>query len=333
MTNVAINGMGRIGRAALKILLDLPEWRLVAVNDLVPVDNLVYLLRYDSVYGREARRIEAAQEAIVIEGRQIPVFHESGPEKLPWGDLEVDVVFECTGVFRTRTDMEKHLQAGAKQVVLSAPAKSEDVPTLVVGANRLEGQPALVSAASCTTNCIAPVVEVLDRRIGLDKAVMTTIHAYTSSQQVVDGPKKDFRRGRAAAANFVPASTGAAEATAKCLPQFANRFSGVAVRAPVICGSIADVVCVTRRDTSVQEVNDVFRQEAATPRYEGILGASDEPLVSTDILGDSRASIVDLSETIVVGGNLVKVMSWYDNEWGYAAQMVRCAMEIRGKNP
>jgi len=325
MTKVAINGLGRIGRCALKQLLDASDYEVVAVNDLVPSDNLAYLLRYDSVYGRYDKAIETKDDKLLIGGVEIPVYSKKDPEKLPWEKLGVEIVFECTGIFRKSEELQKHLRAGAKHVILSAPAKSDDVPTVVLGANEADEFPGIVSCASCTTNCITPVVEILDRRIGVEKATMTTIHAYTSTQGLVDGPAKRFRRGRAAATNYIPTTTGAAEATAKCLPQFEGKFSGVAIRGPVACGSIADIVCVTHKKTSPEEINDLFREEARGERYNGILGVSEDPLVSSDIIQDPRASIVDLNETKVTDGNLVKVMSWYDNEWGYSAQMVRYA--------
>ena len=328
MAKVAINGLGRIGRAALKIIMDTPELELVAVNDIVPADNLAYLLKFDTIYGRYPKSIDHTSDSLVIDGKKISLYSERDPAQLPWGELGVDIVLESTGVFTKRPDLEKHIQAGAKYVLLSAPAKSEDVETLVHGVNTPKGDPHIVSCASCTTNCITPVVEIMDRRIGVDKAIMTTIHAYTSSQAIVDSPAKKVRRGRAGAANFVPTSTGAAVATTKALPQLQGRFDGVAVRAPIPVGSIADIVFVTKRPTSVEEVNDIFRSEAQSDKYNGILGASDDELVSSDIIGDARASIVDLGMTQVVDGTLVKVMSWYDNEWGYTNQMIREAVRI-----
>lgn len=241
----------------------------------------------------------------------------------------MDSVFECTGVFRHREDLGKHIQAGTRHVVLSAPAKSEGVATVMHGVNDAEGDSRVISCASCTTSCITPVAEVMDRRVGVEKATMTTIHAYTSTQALVDGPTgKDRRRGRAAAANLVPTSTGAAQATCLALPAYENRFDGVAVRTPVLVGSVANVVFVTARPTSAEEVTDIFREEAESDRYRGILCVSEEPLVSSDIVQDPRASIVGLGMTQVTGGDLVKVMSWYDNEWGYANQLVREAHEM-----
>jgi len=328
MARVVINGMGRIGRAVLKIVLDTPELELAAVNDLLPVDNLAYLLKYDTVYGRYEKQVQASSEELVIDGRQYRVFRQENPAPLPWAELEIDMVFECTGVFRTREGMEKHLEAGARHVILSAPEKTGQVEMVVHGVNRPEGSPSLISCANCTTNCIAPVVEILGRRVGLRKALMTTIHAYTSSQSVVDGPKKKWRRGRAAGVNFVPTSTGAAKATTRVLPQYADRFDGIAVRGPVPVGSVADMVFLLEHPTTVQEVESIFREEAESTRYKGIVGVAEDPIVSSDIIQDPRACVVDVAMTQVVDGDLVKIMSWYDNEWGYSAQMVREAVRM-----
>ena len=329
MAKVAINGLGRIGRATFKIILETPELELVAVNDLVPPDNLAYLLKYDTVYGRYDKKVESDGDSLIVEGKRYRVFNQRDPAQLPWGDLGIDVVFECTGVFTRKEDLEKHLQAGAKFVVLSAPAKSEDIGTVVHGVNRPEDDSVrMISCASCTTNSIAPVVEIMGRRIGIKKAIMTTIHAYTSTQAIVDGPHKRPRRGRAGAANLVPTSTGAAVATTKALPQYKDKFDGVAVRAPVPVGSISDIIFLTARKTTVEEVNTIFKEEAEREEYQGILGVSEDPIVSSDIIKDPRASIVDLGMTRVVDGDLVKVMSWYDNEWGYTNQMIREALRI-----
>ncbi|MBD3368395.1 MAG: type I glyceraldehyde-3-phosphate dehydrogenase [Candidatus Eisenbacteria bacterium] len=330
MARIAVNGMGRIGRALVKMVLDEPSLELVAMNDLVSAENIAYLLRYDTVYGRFDRPVEHGDKELVIEGTSYPLHSEKDPAELPWKELNVDIVFESTGVFTKREDLEKHIEAGARHALLSAPSKSEDVTTIVHGVNTPEGKPQIMSCASCTTNCITPVVEVMGRRIGFTKAIMTTIHAYTASQGIVDGPHKKMRRGRAGAANFVPTSTGAAIAATKALPQYEGLFDGVAVRAPIPVGSIADLVFLTGRKTTAEEVNDAFREEAASDRYLGILGASDDELVSSDIVGDDRASIVDLGMTRVVDGDLVKIMAWYDNEWGYARQMIREAVRIAG---
>ncbi len=322
---VAINGLGRVGRSVLKIIHETPDLELVAINDVAPLDNLAYLLRYDTVYGRFGDTVRADGDTLVVDGARYRAYAEKDPAQLPWGELGVDLVFECTGVFTTRAQLEKHLDGGARQVLLSAPAKGEGVPFVVHGTNAAENE-AIISCASCTTNCLAPVIEVFGRRIGVRKAVMTTIHAYTVSQSVVDTPASKWRRGRAAAINFVPTSTGAAKATGKVLPDIAGKFDGVAIRGPVAVGSIVDIAIVSERPTSVEEVNAIFEEEAASGRYDGILGVTHDPIVSSDVIRDPRASIVDLTMTQVVDGDLVKVMSWYDNEWGYAAQMVREAL-------
>jgi glyceraldehyde 3-phosphate dehydrogenase len=328
MTKVAINGLGRIGRATFKILLETPGLDLVAVNDLVPPETLAYLLKFDTVYGRYSKPISHNSNSLTIEGKDCKVFSEKDPANLPWGDLDIDLVFECTGIFTKKEGLEKHLQAGAKRVMLSAPPKSEGIPTVVPGVNHAPADASIFSCASCTTNCITPVAEIMKRRIGVKKATMTTIHAYTSTQELVDGPSKKKRRGRAAAANFVPTSTGAAVATSQVLESYAGKFDGVAVRGPVPVGSITDMVFVTEKATSVDELNSIFTQEAQTDRYQEVIRVSDEEIVSADIIQDPYASIIDLTMTQVVDGDLVKVMSWYDNEWGYSAQMVREAIYL-----
>jgi glyceraldehyde 3-phosphate dehydrogenase len=329
---VAINGLGRIGRAALKLAVEQPELELLAVNEIGSLENMVYLLKYDTAYGRYERRVEAVDGKLVIDGRPLVYLSERDPGRLPWADLGVDLVLECTGRFTEREDAEKHVRAGARMVVLSGPTKSPDVPTIIHGVNRPDGETQIISCASCTTNNITPLVEILDRHFGVDKALLTTVHAYTATQALVDSPggTKDLRRGRAAAQSFVPSSTGAATATAKALPAMKDRFDGVSVRGPVVVGSISDVVFVVQRDTTADEVNDVLRQEASTDRYQGILAVTDEPLVSADIVKDPHASIVQLDLTRVVGGNLVKVMSWYDNEWGFTSQMIQVAVQQLG---
>jgi glyceraldehyde 3-phosphate dehydrogenase len=330
-TRVAINGLGRIGRALLKLVIDQPALDLVAVNDLVDAEQLAYLLRFDTVYGRYAKPVAVKGNDLAVAGRKLRALQCRDPLELPWKELGVELVFECTGVLARREDLEKHVRAGARFVLLSAPSKDGEVETVVHGVNVPDGSPAIVSCASCTTNCITPIVEVIGRRIGFKKAVMTTVHAYTSSQSIVDGPSKGFRRGRAAAANLVPATTGAALATTRALPEYAGLFDGIAIRAPIPVGSIADLTFVTSRKTSVDEVNQVLTEEAETKRYAGVLGVSRDPLVSSDIVGDPRASVVDLELTKVIDGDLVKVMSWYDNEWGYANQMLREALSLAGE--
>ena len=327
---IAINGLGRIGRAILKLVIDEPALEVVAINDLADIENLAYLLRFDTVYGRYSKPLTVDGSDLVVAGHKLKALCIRDPSELPWKALGIDVVFECTGAFARRQDLEKHIRAGARFVLLSAPSKDEDVATVVHGVNAPGATTSIISCASCTTNCITPIVEVIGRRIGFKKAAMTTVHAYTSSQSVVDGPAKRFRRGRAAGANLVPATTGAALATARALPQYAGRFDGIAVRAPIPVGSIADLTFVVSRNTSVEEVNQILAEEAGTKRYAGVLGVSPDPLVSSDIVGDPRASVIDLELTKVIDGDLVKIMSWYDNEWGYANQLLREALALSG---
>jgi glyceraldehyde 3-phosphate dehydrogenase len=323
---VAINGLGRIGRAVLKLVIDEPALELVAVNDVVDAENLAYLLRFDTVYGRYSKTVAVDEGDLVVDGSKIRTLKSGDPAELPWKELGVELVFECTGKFIWREDLERHIRAGARMVLLSAPSKGGEVETVVHGANVAGGSPRIISCASCTTNCITPIVEVIGRRIGFKNAMMTTVHAYTSSQSMVDGPNKRFQRGRAGAANIVPTTTGAARATTRALPQYEGLFDGIALRVPIPVGSIADLTFVTSRETTVEEVNRVLSEESETERYAGVLGVSRDQMVSSDIVGDPRASIVDLDLTMVVGGDLVKIMSWYDNEWGYANQMVREAV-------
>lgn len=330
MHNVAINGLGRIGRAAFKLLVESDDLDLVAVNDLAAPENLAYLLNFDTVYGRYPSVVRSEGSSLLVDGQRIPVFSAADPTDLPWRELEVDVALECTGAFRHEKDLAKHITAGANYVLLSAPTTSAGrIPTVVHGVNSVTGADVL-SCASCTTNCIAPLMEVARRRLGAERAVMTTLHAYTAHQHIVDGPSKHFRQGRAGAANLVPASTGAAQATVQAIPELDGRFDGIAVRAPIPVGSMADVVFVTGGPKTTEEVNDVFRQEAKSARYAGILGVSEDPLVSADIVGDPRAAIVDLDLTRVVDGRLVKIMAWYDNEWGFTNQMIREVRTILG---
>jgi glyceraldehyde 3-phosphate dehydrogenase len=334
MTTVAINGLGRIGRATLRIVMETPDLHLVAANDIGPSESVEYLLRYDTVYGRYEKPVAATDDGhLMIGDHRLRLLREKDPAQLPWKSLNADVVFECTGAFTRREDLEAHIRAGAGYVILSAPAKDDGVETIVHGVNTPTGNSAIISCASCTTNCITPVMEILGRRIGVKKAIMTTVHAYTASQTLVDTAHSRPRRGRAGGANLVPTSTGAAAATAKALPEYRGRFGGIAVRAPVPVGSLADIVCLAARPTTVDEVNRVFADEADSERYRGILGVTADPVVSSDVIRDPRASLVDLGLTQVVDGDLVKIMSWYDNEWGYANQLVREALRIARTNP
>jgi glyceraldehyde 3-phosphate dehydrogenase len=331
MAKIGINGLGRIGRAALKIILDTPELEITAINDIVPADNLAYLLKFDTVYGRYQKRVDYTENSLIVDDKEYPLYNIKDPIELPWGKLGVDIVFECTGVFTRPEDLRKHIEAGAKYVILSAPAKGEGVGTVVHGVSKHGDPDKIISCASCTTNAITPPMEVMQRRVGVKKALMTTVHAYTSSQALVDSPSKKFRRGRAGAANFVPTTTGAAIATTKALPELVGKFDGVAIRGPVAVGSVADIVFLAARETSVEEVNGIFQEESESNRYRGILGVSEDPLVSSDIIQDIRAAVIDLEMTQVVDGDLVKIMSWYDNEWGYSSQLVRESVSIAQK--
>jgi glyceraldehyde 3-phosphate dehydrogenase len=329
MKKIAINGFGRIGRAALKVIIDTPGLEVVAVNDLMSPENAAYLLKHDSVYGNYENDVTFHADYLHIKDKRIQFISEKEPAKLPWKNLDVDIVIESTGFFTKREDAEKHIYAGAKYVVISAPTKSKDTPTLIHGVNTLDGKTSVFSCASCTTNNIAPIIEVLDRRIGIQKAILNTVHAYTASQALVDSPSnKKFRMGRAASVNLVPASTGAAIATIKALPQMEGKFDGVAIRTPVPVGSISDITFLAARKTSAEEINNILLEESKTDRYKFVLAVSNEPLVSSDIVQSPFASVVDLEMTRVVDGDLVKIMAWYDNEWGFTNQMVRMILEI-----
>jgi glyceraldehyde 3-phosphate dehydrogenase len=329
MKRIAINGFGRIGRAALKIIIETPGLEIIAVNDLMSIDNAAYLLKYDSVYGKYENEVTVHDDHLHIRDKKILFITEKDPGKLPWKNLDIDVVIESTGLFTNREDAEKHIHAGAKTVVLSGPTKSKDTPTVVHGVNNKDGKTTIFSCASCTTNNIAPIMEIMDRRVGIKKAILNTVHAYTASQNLIDGAsRKKPRMGRAAAVNLIPASTGAATAAIKALPQLEGKFDGIAIRIPVPVGSISDITFITARRTSVEEINSILSDEAKTDRYKFVLAVSNDPLVSSDIVQSSFASIVDLEMTRVVDGDLVKIMAWYDNEWGFTNQMIRQIREI-----
>lgn len=335
MKKIAINGFGRIGRAAFKIALARKNVNVVAINDLIDTKTLAYLLKYDSVYGRFGRKVGYDAKSLIIDGKKIPVFAEKDPSRLPWKKLGVDVALECTGVFEKSDELKLHLKAGAKKVVLSAPAKDDGVQTLVFGtdlAKKVLGKnEKIVSNASCTTNCIAPIMQVLQNKFGVEKAIMTTIHAYTASQKLVDGPDpKDLRRGRAGAANMAPSTTGAAKATVKVIPELKDIFDGIAIRVPVICGSLSDITAILKKNVTPEEINNAFSAAAKSTIGKGIIGLAgeDDELVSTDIIGTVYSAIVDLKFTRVVGGNLVKVLAWYDNEWAYSQRLVDMALAV-----
>ncbi len=333
MTKVAINGFGRIGRTFFRQAFGRPDLEFIAVNDLTDEENLAYLLRYDTVYGRYGKKVETMRKDdkryLVVDGKNILVLSEREPEKLPWKDLDIDVVVESTGFFASDEGSQKHIKAGAKKVVITAPAKGA-VQHVLIGSNPEKVKDnVIISNASCTTNSAGPVAEILMANPGVEKALLTTIHAYTATQALVDAPggKGDFRRGRAAAQNIVPSHTGAAEAVAKAIPAFEGIFTGIAIRVPVLVGSLTDFTFIAKRNTSAEEINDIFRNAAKEERWKEILAVSEEPLVSSDIIGTEYAAIVDLEFTRVVGGNLVKVLAWYDNEWGYSAMLTRVVVE------
>lgn len=329
---LAINGFGRIGRAAFKIALTKPDVEVVAINDLTDTATLAHLLQYDTVYGKYDKLVKSNDKSLLVDGKEYPVLAEKEPNKLPWKDFKVDVVIESTGRFVKQEQAALHLEAGAKRVVISAPAKGGGVDTFVLGVNdaKLKDQK-IISNASCTTNCIAPVIEVVNRVFGIKKAMMTTIHSYTADQNLVDGPHKDLRRARAAAANMVPTSTGAAKATGETVPEVKGKFDGLSIRVPTPVVSISDITMVVSKPVTVEEVNAAFAAAKNEPRYQGILDATDEELVSSDFIGNPHASIVDLSLTNVVDGDLLKVVAWYDNEWGYSNTLVRICQSIGKK--
>jgi glyceraldehyde 3-phosphate dehydrogenase len=332
---IAINGFGRIGRSAFKQALNKKGVEVVAINDLASPQMLAHLLQYDSAYGKYEGKVSATKSGIKVDGKVYPVFSQKDPANLPWQEHGVDTVLECTGFFTTTELAQGHIDAGARRVVISAPAKDDITPTLVYGTTdtgkKLNGGSSkqVVSMASCTTNCISPAIQVLESAFGVDKALMTTIHSYTSSQNLVDGPHKDMRRARAAAANIVPTSTGAALATTKVVPKLKGKFDGIALRVPTISGSLSDMtVLLKKKQVTVADVNNAFKKAAKNPLFKGVLAVTDVPLVSSDYIGNSYSSIIDMEFTKVVGGNLVKVLSWYDNELGYATRLVEMSMSV-----
>ena len=324
MVKMAINGFGRIGRNALKIALDRRDVEVVAINDLVDTKTLAKLLQYDSSYGIYDEKVEFDEKNLIIKNKKIRVFAEKDPANLPWGDLGVDVVIESTGLFTDPEKTKAHLTAGAKKVVISAPAKGEGARTVVIGVNEdiVEADDKILSNASCTTNCIAPVMKILEDNFGIDKAMMTTVHSYTASQRLQDAPAKDLREARAAAENIVPTTTGASKAAALTIPTLQGRFNGLSVRVPTPVVSLADITAVIKRPTSKEELIKVFKKAANEPYYEGIVDVTEEELVSTDFRGNAHSAIIDLPLIDVVGGNLIKVVAWYDNEWGYSNRLV-----------
>lgn len=332
MAKIAINGFGRIGRNAFKIAFARSDVEIVAINDLTDTKTLAHLLKHDSNYGEYDYTVSHDETGIIVNGTHIKIYSETDPAKLPWKDLEVDVVIESTGFFVDPAKARAHIDAaGAKKVIISAPAKGDGADTIVLGVNDEKiqsGTTDVVSNASCTTNCITPVMAVLESHFGVEKAMMTTVHSYTASQKLQDAPAKDLREARSAAENIVPTTTGASIAAAKALPALEGVFGGMSVRVPTPVVSLSDITFVAKKNVTVEEVNKVFKEAAAEPYYQGILAVTEEELVSSDFKGNSHSAIVDLPLTAVVGGNLVKVVAWYDNEWGYSNRLVEMTADI-----
>jgi glyceraldehyde 3-phosphate dehydrogenase len=330
MVKLAINGFGRIGRNAFKIAFDRDDTEIVAINDLTDAKTLAHLLKYDSNYGTYGLSVDYDDENIIVDGKKIRVLAEKEPANLPWGDMGVDVVIESTGFFTDPAMARDHIKAGAKKVVISAPAKGEGAKTIVLGVNEddITADDEIISNASCTTNCIAPVMKVLEDNLGIEKAMMTTVHSYTASQKLQDAPAKDLREARNAAENIVPTTTGASKAAALTIPSLKGKFNGLSVRVPTPVVSLSDITAISKRPTSIEEINDIFRRAAKEDYYQGILAATDEELVSIDYRGNAHSCIVDLKLTDVVDGNLIKVVAWYDNEWGYSNRLVELSVDF-----
>ncbi|MBO0779637.1 MAG: type I glyceraldehyde-3-phosphate dehydrogenase [Ktedonobacteraceae bacterium] len=321
---VGINGFGRIGRQSMKAIMERhpQEVEVVAINDLTDTQTNAHLLKYDSTYGHFPGEVEATEDALIVNGHRIKVIAQRDPAQIPWGDLGVDLVVESTGFFTDADKAAAHLKGGAKKVIISAPAKGEDL-TIVLGVNDHMYDPAkhnIISNASCTTNCLAPTAKVLNDAFGIERGLMNTIHSYTNDQRILDQVHKDLRRARAAGANIIPTTTGAARALALVIPELKGRFDGMSLRVPTVTVSVVDFVITTRKETTKDAVNNAFKEAAAGP-LQGILAYTDEPLVSTDFRGDSHSSIVDGLSTMVLGGNMIKVIAWYDNEWGYSSRI------------
>jgi glyceraldehyde 3-phosphate dehydrogenase len=334
-TRIGINGFGRIGRQSLRAVIErAPELEVVAINDVVSPSTNALLFKHDSTYGAYPGTVDATASSLIVDGREIAVLTERDPAALPWRELGVDIVLESTGVFKTADKARAHLDAGARTVVISAPSKGEDL-TVVLGVNQDRYDPArhhLISNASCTTNCLAPAVKVVHELLGIERGLMNTIHSYTNDQHVLDVAHKDPRRARAAGLNIIPTTTGAAKALALVIPELAGRFDGFSLRVPTPTVSVVDFTADVSRPTTVEEINDAFRAAADGPMA-GILGVSDEPLVSTDFRGDPRSSIIDAASTMVIGGTLVKVIAWYDNEWGYSCRLADLMALIAARVP
>ncbi len=331
-TKIAINGFGRIGRSVARIALNDPNVELVGINDLADPEHQSLLFKRDSVHGTYPGEVSISEGVLTVDDTRIKIFSMRDPSELPWGDLGVDVVLECTGVFRKREDAEKHLKAGAKRVVISAPGKGVDL-SLCMGVNQdqYKADMKVVDIASCTTNCLAPVAKVLDEKFGIEKGLMTTVHAYTANQNILDGPHKDLRRARAAAINMIPTSTGAAIAVTRVLPQLEGKLDGMAIRVPTPNVSCIDLTVTLNKAAGIDAVNNALKEAAQTPMMKGVLGYSDEPLVSTDYVGNPHSSIVDGQSTMAVGEGFIKILSWYDNEWGFSNRLIDASKLIGDK--
>lgn len=329
-TKVAINGFGRIGRTAFKVGFARDDIEIVAINDLTDTKTLAFLLVHDSNYGRYDQPVEFDDEHIVVNGQKIKVLAEKDPAKLPWKELGVDIVIESTGFFVEPEAARAHITAGAKRVVISAPAKGEGATTIVLGVNedKIEDGGEIISNASCTTNCITPVAAIMLEQFGVEKAMMTTVHSYTADQRLQDSPHKDLRRARAAAQNIVPTTSGATIAATEAIPELKGLFDGLAIRVPTGVVSLSDFTFVTKKDVTVEEVNKAFKEAAKKPFYQGILEVTEEPIVSSDVIGNSHSAVVDLELTQVTGGNMVKVIAWYDNEWGYSNRLIELTADL-----
>jgi glyceraldehyde 3-phosphate dehydrogenase len=329
-TRVAINGFGRIGRMAYRIMAERKDIEVVGINDLTDTKTLSHLLKHDTNYGEFMHEVGFDEKNIIVDGVAIPVSAEKDPAMLPWADLKVDVVIESTGRFTTTEQASAHIKAGAKKVVISAPAKDDETATLVIGANEdsLSDAGDVISNASCTTNSIAAVMSIMEMEFGIEKAMLTTVHSYTATQVLQDGPSKDLREARAAAQNLVPTTTGAAKAVALTVTSLKGKFDGLSVRVPTSVVSLSDVTMLLKRNTTIEEINDVFRKQVKEPYFQGILAVSEEPLVSSDYIGNSHSGVIDLLLTNVVDGNLVKVVVWYDNEWGYSNRLVEMVADV-----
>lgn len=329
-TRIAINGFGRIGRNAFKVAFERSDCEVIAINDLTDTRTLAHLLKHDSNYGTYQHEVSFDETSIIVDGKKIKVLAEMDPAKLPWAEQKIDVVIESTGFFVDPAKARAHIDAGAKKVVISAPAKGEGATTIVLGVNedKLELAEDVVSNASCTTNCITPVAAVIEHVFGIEKAMMTTIHSYTASQKLQDAPAKDLREARNAAENIVPTTTGASIAAGQAMPALKGIFGGMSVRVPTPVVSLSDFVIITKKNVTVEEVNEAFRKAAKEPFYQGILAVSDEELVSSDFIGNSHSAIVDTKLTAVVGGNMLKVVAWYDNEWGYSNRLVEVVADL-----